>query len=190
MISYTGLKPGTTFVKDGSPFVVIQYTFSRKEAQKPVARIKIRHLLTSKVTDYTVSQNETFEEADIKRIPAVFIYKRNDEFWFYQDGDKSIRFSLDSNICGESAKFMKEGLAVTALLYNDSIVSIELPIKVDLIVKDAPPSIRGNTADGGTKTVILETGSTVNTPLFINSGDVIRINTETSTYTERVEKDK
>jgi len=187
-LSYTELKPGVVFVKDGVPYVVLSYAFSRKEAQKPVVRLRIRHLVTGKVTEYSAQPSEHFEEAEIERRPVTFIYESKGDYWFCEPSDKSKRFSLGGDMLGESAQFLKTGVEVMAIVFDDEVVAIEVPIKADLEVTEAPPSVRGNTAQGGTKVVVLETGAKVTTPLFVNQGDVVRVNTSTGEYVERVEK--
>ena len=89
---------------------------------------------------------------------------------------------------GDQIKFVKEQSDVTALVWNDEIIGIQTPIKVELKVTEAPPAVKGNTAQGGSKQVVLETGAVINTPLFINEGDIVRVNTETGEYVERVSK--
>ena len=187
-LSYTELKPGVCFVKDGSPYVVLTYAFSRKEAQKPVVRLKIRHLVTGKVTEYSAQSSENFEGAEIERKPVTFIYESKGVYWFCEADDKSKRFSLGADMLGSVAQFLKANARVMAVLFEDDIVAVELPIKMDLEVREAPPSVRGNTTQGGTKPVVLETGAKVTTPLFVNQGDVVRVNTSTGEYVERVEK--
>ncbi len=87
---------------------------------------------------------------------------------------------------GPAWQFLKPNSVVTALVFDDEIISVRIPIKVQLMVKEAPPAVRGNTAQGGSKQIVLETGATINAPLFINEGDMILVNTELSSYVERV----
>ena len=89
---------------------------------------------------------------------------------------------------GTSADFLKPNSELTAILFNDKIINIELPVKMDFRVTEAPPAVRGNTAQGGVKQIKIETGATISAPLFINEGDIIRVNTQTGEYTERVDK--
>tara|TARA_Y100000310_G_C20665179_1_gene807076 strand:+ start:317 stop:922 length:606 start_codon:yes stop_codon:yes gene_type:complete len=201
MLSYTDLKPGTIFVKKGDPYKVLEYDFVRMQAQKPTVQLKVRNLLTGKIQQIGAQQSDSFEEAEIESLPVQFIYVRDKgalrqaqgaltrEFWFHPVGDPSGRFLLKEDLVGDVSKFLKGGIEVSAQKFDEKIVAIELPIKVDLKVKEAPPSIKGNTSGGGTKSVVLETGAKVNTPLFINSGDVIRVNTTNGEYVERVSKE-
>jgi len=119
--------------------------------------------------------------------------KGNDEHWFHSEGDKSDRFSLDGGIVGDAMNYILPNQAVEALVYTDEdeheeIIGLKLPIKVELEVVEAPPSIKGNTSSGGDKVVVTNTGSKVTVPLFIKVGDTIAVNTETGEYSERVTK--
>ena len=119
------------------------------------------------------------------------MYENKGEFWFCDPTDKSNRFKLDTNLIGNSAKFLKQNGNVTALVWtNDEdeerIIKITLPIKMEFVVKEAPPAVRGDTSKGGIKLIILENGASLNAPMFIKEGDKISVNTETGDYVERV----
>lgn len=187
-LSYNDLKPGVLFVKDGAPHEVLEYSFVRMQQRKPVVQLKIKNLLSGKVLDYTAHQMEEFEEAEIDIAPVKFIYAHRDEYWFSVVDNKKERFSLGEDIVGDAGKFLKKDLEVRAFKFNGEIINIEPPVKVDLMVTEAPPGLKGNTAQGGTKLVTLETGAKVDAPLFINEGDIIRVNTVSGEYVERAEK--
>ena len=152
-----------------------------------VAKTKIKNLINGKVLSRNFHQNETFEEAEIQKMQAKFIYSHRGKFVFSKLGDASHRFELTQDQLQDSVKFLKPNLEVTILMFNEQIINIILPIKVELRVLEAPPSIRGNTAQGGTKPVIVETGATVNAPLFVETGDILEVNTETGGYVRRVQ---
>ncbi|MGC9611095.1 MAG: elongation factor P [Minisyncoccia bacterium] len=187
-LSYNELKIGTIFIKDGDPWKVLDYAFIRMQQRKPVAQLKIENLVNGKVVDYSAHQNEAFEEAEIETMPVTFIYQSRGEYWFTEKGNPKNRFQLKVEVLGNAAQFLKANLEVTAYKFGEKIINMELPIKMDLKVIEAPPAIKGNTAQGGTKLVTLETGAKINAPLFINEGDILRINTTTGEYVERVEK--
>jgi len=188
MLSYNELKVGTLFIKDGEPYEVLEYAFVRMQQRKPVVQLKIKNLVSGKVLPYTAHQNESFEEAEIEIMPATFIYHNRGQYWFNEKGNPKNRFFLTEEVIGNAGQFLKSAMEVKAFKFKGKIINIELPIKVDLKVTEAPPAVRGDTAQGGTKTVTLETGAKVNVPLFINEGDIIRVNTASGEYTERVEK--
>jgi elongation factor P len=133
-------------------------------------------------------QNEPLEEIEIEKQPITYLYNHRGEFWFSEKGNPKNRFKLEEAKIGPPAKFLKPNSEVTALKLDEQILSVKAPIKIDLKVTDAPPGERGNTAQGGTKTAALETGAQVAVPLFVNTGDIVRVNTETGEYVERTEK--
>ncbi|MEX2436918.1 MAG: elongation factor P [Candidatus Paceibacterota bacterium] len=186
MLNFSDLKKGTEFVKDGQPFVVLDYLHVKKQRGAPVAQLKIKNLITSKTQDVTAHQSDKFEEAVINKISVEFVYEHRGSFNFKDPKNPSNRFDIDEEVIGDNKNYLKEGVEVKAVKFNGEIVNIELPVKVDLKVTEAPPSIKGSTADGGTKVVTTETGLKVNAPLFIEQGDVIRVNTEKNEYVERV----
>ena len=116
------------------------------------------------------------------------MYTSRGESWFAEVGNPKNRFSFPEDSVQEKIKWLKVNATVEVMLYKDAPVMISIPIKVDLKVTDAPPAIKGDTATGGNKLVTLESGASVNTPLFINEGDVLRINTDLGEYVERVTK--
>jgi len=187
-LAYNELKVGTVFVKDGDPYRVLEYAFIRMQQRKPVTQLKIRNLISGKVQEFTAHVNDTFEKAEITAMPVKFIYENRGEYWFHEVGNPKNRFKLSAETIGEGVQFLKANTDVIADKFEGKIINVELPIKMDLKVIEAPPAIKGNTAQGGSKLATLETGAKVNVPLFINEGDVIRVNTSTGEYIERVEK--
>jgi elongation factor P len=103
-------------------------------------------------------------------------------------GKPSARFFLTNEVVGEAGQYLKQNTEIKAFKFKNKIINIELPIKTNLKVTEAPPAVRGDTAQGGTKAVVLETGAKINVPLFINEGDIVKVNTQTGEYVERVEK--
>ena len=184
------LKIGTFFIMEGQPYEVLFSQHLKMQQRRPVMQTKIKNLLTGKIIERNFQQSDYFEEADIQKKEVKFLYSHRDEFWFSEIDDSSKRFKLEENLIGESTRFLKPNTAIVALLFNGDIINIELPVKMDFKVTEAPPSVRGNTAQGGTKQVKIETGAAINTPLFIEEGDIIRVNTQTGEYAERIEKKK
>lgn len=195
MLSYTDLTKGVVFVMDGQPYEVLESHFLRMQQRKAVVQTKIRNLITGKVLDRNFQPSDGFEEAEIERKSAIFIYKKPgrgpqaaDELWFYEEGNPANRFMLSADVLGEQAQFLKPNTKVGTMVFSDKVIKATLPVKVDFEVIEAPPAIKGNTAQGGTKVVTLEGGTKISAPLFVNQGDIVRINTETGQYVERVEK--
>ncbi|MEK7093899.1 MAG: elongation factor P, partial [Patescibacteria group bacterium] len=125
---------------------------------------------------------------EIDQGEAQFIYEAKGDYWFHEIGNPKNRFAITADVVGEAGKFLKTATVVKTMTFNEKIIQVKVPIKMDLIVKDAPPGIKGNTAQGGSKQVTLENGAQVMVPLFIDEGEVIRVNTETGQYVERVGK--
>ncbi len=190
MLTYNDLKKGVIFVLDGAPYEVLEYEFLRMQQRKPVAKTKIKNLVTGKIVERNFHMNESFGEAEIEKKPMKFLYAHRDEYWFSEPKNSAKRFTLKIDVIGEGAKFLKPNTEVTALQFGEKIISIEPPIKIDLKVIETPPGIRGDTAQGGSKPATLETGAVVSVPLFVNNGDIVRVNTQTGEYVERTEKAK
>lgn len=188
MLSYSEILPKKYLILDGDPFEVLSSHIFRKQQNKPVNQTKLKNLKNSKVIEKTFHQSDSVEEAELGKNNILYIYNAKGEYWFSDEKNSRNRFIILSDIIGPARVYLKEKEKVTALLFKEKIIGITIPIKVDLKVVESPPGIRGNTTQGGSKQVILESGVSVFVPLFINEGDVVRINTETGNYVERVEK--
>ena len=188
VLAYNEILPKKVILWNDEPFEVIASHVFRKQQRKPVNQTKIRSLRTGKVVEQTYHQNETVVEADIDYKQIEYIYEAKGEFWFHTPGVPAERFMLPGELVAEQMKYVKSKSEVEAMMFNDEIIGIHLPIKVDLKVTEAAPAVKGNTVQGGSKLVTLETGATANVPMFINEGDIIRLNTDNGEYTERVEK--
>jgi elongation factor P len=187
MLQYNDIKPGVAVLVEGEPYVCTWNNIMQKQQRRPVNQTKLRHIIRGNVIEYSFQQSDKLQEAEIEARPAIFVFhdERKGEWVFHEVKDKSKRFSLSDEVVGEAGRFLKPNTQVETKTFNGEIFAAALPIKVDLKVTEAPPSIRGNTAQGGTKIVTLETGATIDAPLFIEAGDVIRINTTTGEYVER-----
>lgn len=188
ILEYNEITEGKFIVLDGNPYEVISSHVFRKQQRKPVNATKLKNLMTGKVTEYSFHQSEKMEEAEIESREVKYLYNSRGEFWFCEVNDPSKRFSVSAEQAGEQIRFMKPNTVVDQLLFDERPMGFKYPITVELKVTEAPPSIKGDTATGGNKVVTLETGATIQAPLFVNEGDVIKINTETSEYKERVGK--
>lgn len=187
-LSYNDLRIGTTFIFEGQPYEVLEFAFLRMQQRKAVAQVKMKNLINGKVITRNFHQSENFEEAEVMKESVKYLYNHRGEYWFSAKDNPSQRFFLTEEAVGQAAKFLKPNTEVTAQKFDGQIINIIAPVKIDLKVKEAPPSDRGNTAQGGGKSAELETGAKISVPLFVNTGDIIRVNTETGEYVERVEK--
>ncbi|MBI2065456.1 MAG: elongation factor P, partial [Candidatus Zambryskibacteria bacterium] len=109
-----------------------------------------------------------------------YLYTNRGKYWFCEANDPSKRFELTEDIIGPGAKFLKQNTVVDAMLFDNRIIGLKLPIKIDLKVIEAHPAVKGNTAQGATKGVMLETGIEIQVPMFVKEGDTVRVNTETA----------
>lgn len=187
MLEYNEILPKRVILIDGEPYEVLDAHVFRKQQRKPVNQTKLRHLITGKVTERSFHQSEKADEADLSTKPVKYLYQNRGQWWFCSPENPSDRFELAADIVGAGGAFLKTNAVVDALIFDEKIIAVRIPVKVELAVKDAPPAVRGNTAQGGTKQVTLETGAVINAPLFVKEGDILRINTETGTYVERVQ---
>ena len=187
-IPVNDLKPKTYFIYEGSPYVVIETHHLKMQQRRPTVQVRMRNLINGKMLERNFAQSDIFEPADVERQKVKYLYAHRDQYWFSYEKEPAKRFELKSEIIGDSAKFLKPNTLIDAIAFDDAIISIELPIKMEYKVTEAPPAIRGDTAQGGVKQATIETGASINVPLFINQGDTILVNTETGDYVERVNK--
>ena len=188
IIDYNEITPKKCIVLNGEPYEVLSSHVAQKQKRRPTNQTKLRHLITGRVVEQTFQQSDRAEEADIETKEIKYLYSGKGESWFCDAKDASDRFSLKTEMLDGKEGFLKANTLVSAMIFDEKVIGIRLPIKVELLVKEAPPAVRGNTVQGGSNTVTLETGTTLNVPMFIHEGDLIRVNTETGTYAERVDK--
>jgi len=188
MIAYNELKPGTIFILDDEPYQVLEFGFMRMQQRKPVAQTKIKNLVTGKVLNRNFQHTDNFQEAEIDYKKVKFLYAHRDKFVFCELNNPSARFELPEENIGEKSKFLKPNSEIEVVNFKEKVIAVNLPIKMQFKVTEAPPSIKGNTAQGGNKAVKIETGAMVSAPLFIEEGDIIEVNTQTGDYTGRVNK--
>lgn len=185
MLAYNEILSKKYIVYEGAPYEVLDARIFRMQQRKPVNQTKMKNLFTGKVIEITFHQADKVEEAELSTREIKYLYTNKGQFWFCEAIDPSKRFLLTEEAVGNGSKFLKQNSLVSALSWNEKLICLKLPIKVDLKVVEAPPAVKGDTAKGGTKQVVLETGATINAPLFVADGDVLRINTETGEYVER-----
>ena len=184
------LKPKTFLIYEGQPYVVLETHHLKMQQRRPTVQVKMRNVINGKVLERNFAQSDIFQEANIERAKVKFLYNHKDQYWFVYENELTKRFLLTEGLIGEATKFLKPNTILDAIEYNGDIINIELPVKMEFKVMEAPPAIRGDTAQGGVKQVKIETGASLNVPLFINTDDIVRVNTETGQYVERVEKGK
>lgn len=184
MLNLSDIKSGKNILWEGSPYAVLNHEHSKTGRAGAVLRTKLKNLLTGAVIEKTFQGSEKVEEADISKSHAQYLYREGEDFHF-MDNSSYEQFSLSKQTIADASLYLLEGTEVVVLNFNGNPVNIELPVKVTLTVVEAPPGLKGDTASGGDKVVVCETGIRVTTPLFVNNGDKIIVNTETGQYVSR-----
>jgi len=185
MLTHTDLRKGTRFIYEGQPWEVIDALLVKMAQRRPVVQTKIRNLINGSVQERNFQQGDVFEEAELVRKTIKFLYSNKGQYFFCEENDPSKRFFFTEEQLGKQAKFFKPNSLVEGIVFGDNMINVVSPIKVQLKVKEAPPGIKGDRAQGGTKGVILESGAEIQVPLFIEEGDVIEVNTELGEYVKR-----
>lgn len=188
LLEYNEVTEKKYIVMDGTPYEVISAHVFRKQQRKPVNATKLKNLMTGKVMEYSFHVSEKVEEAEIDERKVKYLYNNRGEWWFAPANEPANRFKMTEEVVGPQGRFLKPNTELGQFLFGEEPMGFRFPITVELKVTDAPPNMKGDTATGGNKVITLETGATITAPLFVNEGDVIRINTETGEYRERVGK--
>jgi len=186
MLTINDLKIGANIIINNEPYTVTKSEHTHMGRGGATVRVKVRNLLSGKVLERAYKQADKIEQAELTRSKADFLYSENNQYHF-MNSETYEQFFLNKDNLGSQANLLKEGQTVDVLNFQGNPVSIQLPAKIELKVKSAPPGVRGDTAQGSvTKTITLETGLEIQAPLFIKENDTVRVNTETSGYVERV----
>lgn len=186
MISYSDLKKGVRILLKNQPWEILESAPMFKGRGQSVLQAKIKNLITGEAMAHTFRPSDSFEDPDIDKQELKFIYVNKDIFVFSEKDSPSKRIELEKNKIGNAGQFLKPNQIIKGLFFKNNLVAISMPIKIELKVTETPPALKGQSASGGNKPATLETGATINVPLFINSGDIIEINTETGEYAKRV----
>lgn len=188
MIDHTQLRRGIRIIIDDQPYEILESMPLKKAQRRVVIQTKIKNLISGNVFDRNFHQGDVFEEAELNKFQVKFLYSHKDKFVFFEENNPSKRFELIKDQIGSASKFLKPNQIVEGITFKDKVINISLPIKISLKVTQAPPGIKGERAQAGTKPVTLETGLEINVPLFIEEGDIVEINTEKGEYVRRIEK--
>ncbi|XP_048225969.1 elongation factor P [Ricinus communis] len=183
-LSSNDIKVGTNIEVDGAPWRVLEFLHVKPGKGAAFVRTKIRNYITGNTVEKTFRAGSGIEGADVFKETKQFTYKDGAQFVF-MDLNTFEEYRLGEKDVGDKTKFLKEGMDCNLLFWNGKVIDFELPITVQLTVVDADPGLKGDTAQGGSKSVTLDTGVTVNVPLFINAGDEILVDTRTGQYMSR-----
>ncbi len=185
MISTNDFRTGLTIEVDGEVWTVLEFQHVKPGKGSPFVRSKLKNLRTGAVIEKTFRAGEKVPRAHLDRREMEYLYREGDSYVF-MDKETYDQTVLDAEQLGENVKYLKENTPIYLLLHSGRILGIELPNFVELKVVATEPGIRGDTAAGGTKPATLETGLVVQVPLFVEVGDVVRVDTRTGEYLERV----
>lgn len=190
MLDYNEIKKGKVIIYEDEPYVILDNHVARTQQRKPQNQVKMRSLISGRGVNTVFHASDTVEEADIIKRPIKFLYSKGNEFWFCDIKNPGDRFKLDEGLVSETKKWLKDNTEVEAMIFDfddeERTIGVKLPIKMEFTIKEAPPAIKGNSANSGNKRVTLENGTQVEVPLFIEEGEKVRINTDTGEYVERV----
>lgn len=178
-------KKGLAIRYKGDTYVIVNYQFVNPGKGSAFTRTKLKNVKTGKVLEVSFRSDEQVEEADMEYKRCQFLYGDGEEYHFMEN-DTYEQFAIPAEIVGDQADYMMDGGDATVVFVDGKPASLQLAPKMEFKVTHAPPGEKGDTATGGTKQVTIETGAKVAAPLFIKEGDVIRVNTETGEYAERV----
>lgn len=177
---------GTVIKINNEPYVVVESQHSKSARSKACVRTKLKNLITNSTLEKTFNASDRIESADLGRTKASFLYSDGNEAYF-MDNNSYEQLALPLDIIGEQINFLKEGENVNVMLYEESPISIILPTKVELKITETEPATRGDTAQGSvSKKAKLETGAIIHVPIFVDQDEIVRVNTETGEYVERV----
>jgi len=185
MIDTGGLRKGITLDIDGRLVKVIDYAHNKQGRGSAQVRMTLRDLRSGSTTQQTVQSGAKFTSVRLERQHVQYLYHEGDHYHF-MDTDTFDQMALDATALGETVKYIRENDVVDVLTYNDEPIDVELPTSVNLRIEQTDPGFKGDTATGGTKPATMETGLVVSVPLFVNPGDLIKIDTRTGEYIERV----
>ncbi len=184
MISVNDFKTGVTVEIDGDAYSVVEFQHVKPGKGSAFVRTKLRNSRTGAVIEQTFNAGTKLPKAHLDRREMEYLYN-DGEFYWVMDCENFEQVSLTEAQVGDNVKFLKENMHLSVLFFKGSIIGVSLPGQVELEVIDTEPGIKGDTQSGGNKPATLETGAVVRVPFFINVGDRIRVNTETSEYIER-----
>lgn len=185
MIETGDIKKGTTLEIDGTLYQVLEVTHLKLGRGTAQVRMRLRDIRAGHIIERTVQAGTRFPRARVERRPAQYLYADGDLYYF-MNTETYDQFPLNAEALGDALSYLKENATCDLLMYGDEAVGIELPAAVELTVTETEPWVKGDTAQGGTKPAKLETGITVQVPLFIGVGDVVKVDTRTGEYLERV----
>jgi elongation factor P len=185
LIDTSDFRNGLHIIVDGDIYTIIEFMHVKPGKGGAFVRTKLKNVRTGAVLDKTFRAGERMEQAFLERKPMQFLYNQDDDYYL-MDMDTYDQIMVRREQFGEGIKYLKENMEVTVLMHEGRVVGVEMPWFVELQVVETDPGVRGDTASGGSKPATLETGAVVRVPFHINVGDIIKVDTRTDQYLERV----
>ena len=177
-------KAGLKVMLDGDPAAIVENEFVKPGKGQAFSRVRIRNLKTGRVIERTFKSGDTIEAADVVDMEMQFLYA-DEQFWHFMQPESFEQVAAEKNAVGDAAKWLKEQDVCIVTLWNGSPLSVEPPHTVTLKLVETDPGVRGDTSGGGGKPATLETGAVVRVPLFVQQGEIIKVNTRTGEYISR-----
>jgi elongation factor P len=188
MIASTAeFRKGLKMLVDNEPFVIVEFQHVKPGKGGAFVKTRIKSLVTGNVLDRTFRSGDKVEIPDVEQRDMQFLYKEEDRYYFMDTGTYDQTFVPEANL-GDAVHYLKDGMVIALSFYKGKAIGVELPNFVDLKVMQTEPGIKGDTAQNATKPAVLESGYTLQVPLFLEEGDVIKIDTRTGQYITRVAK--
>ena len=180
-------KSGLKIMLDGDPYTIVENEFVKPGKGQAFNRIKIRNLKTGRIVDRTFKSGDSVEGADVMEVDMQYLYSDGEQ-WHFMDPNTFEQHAADETALGDASQWLKEQDICVVTLYNGAPLSVTAPNFVELKISQSDPGIKGDTAQGATKPATLETGAVVKVPLFVEEGEIIRIDTRTGEYASRVKE--
>jgi elongation factor P len=185
MISTGDLRRGAMFDLDGQIVSVLEFQHQKIGRGSAQVRMRLRNVRTGAIFDRTVQAGDKWPRVRLDHRTVQFLYREDDNY-FVMDQESYDQFALTKDQLGDAVNYLKDGMTFELLTYEGEPVDVDLPITIELLVEQTEPGFKGDTATGGTKPATLETGLVIQVPLFVNSGDTVRVDTRTGSYQTRV----
>ncbi len=184
MKEVTDARKGTTFEMDGHLYSVIEYQHIKIGRGSATVKLKLRDIRGGHTTEKTFQSGDRLKDVQVLQRPAQYLYN-DDDFYYFMDQDTFDQVPMNREQLGDALNYLKEGMVIQLSTYEGDAIGMDLPLTVTLEVTETGPSFKGDTAQGGTKPAVMETGITVQVPMFLNTGDMIKVDTRTGSYVER-----
>jgi elongation factor P len=185
MYSTPDFRRGLKIELNGEPFAIVEFQHVKPGKGGAFVRTTLKSLMTGNVVDRTFRSGEKVDKPDLEEKEMQYLYESDSQFHF-MDNDTYEQSFLTEEQLGDARNYLQENVTVTVLFHNGKPIGVEVPIFVELVVKSTEPGFKGDTASGGTKPATLETGMVVQVPLFVDEGDVLKVDTRSGKYMERV----